>query len=148
MELSVAGYRDEVAALRSDLSMKQKEFEKINEDKVENDKKASGLHDTLRETQAQLRESEGNLARAEKENEKLTKELAEVKSSLQDKEVDLRTTLASMQQIQMHSNDQTATLRTDLSAAQVKVSSLEAEKLTFVAEISVKVSIKVIIKDI
>ena len=138
VEQSVAGYRDEVAALRSDLTLKQKEFQRVTEDRVENDRRASDLSETLRETQASLREAEGNLARAEKENTKLSTELAEAKSSLQDKEVDLRTTLASMQQIQMISNDQTSTLRNDLTSAQTKLGALEAERLSFVSEISSK----------
>ena len=138
IEQSVAGYRDEVAALRSDLNMKQKEMEKINEDKSEHNQKSSELAIELKEVQVQLKESESNCLRLEKDNGKLTEDLSEVKNKLQEKEIDLRATMASMQQIQLHSNDQVSSLRNEITTTQSKLAVFESEKLNFVSELSTK----------
>ena len=104
-----------MAVLRSDLSRRSLEAEKAAEDRSENDKKSANLNGQLLQLQSQLRESESNCLRFEKENLKITSELDQIKTSLQDKEGDLRASLASLHEIQKHSNDERTNLRTEIS---------------------------------
>lgn len=64
--------------------------------------------------ESKLRETEGCVQRLEKEETKLTTEIADLKNQLAQKDSDLRMTLASMQEYQRNFSDERLTLRTEL----------------------------------
>ena len=115
IEKSIAGYREEVAALRIDVDRRQKDAERAAEDRFEHDKKAADLSGSLVQLQSQVREAESNFNRVDKENARLSSELDKARASLQEKECDLRVCTASLHDIQRQSSDERSTLRADLT---------------------------------
>ena len=109
----MAGYREEVASLREELSRRQSHIDNSMNTKADLDRVASELKESLLRAQADLREQTSALQRLEVENARLAGELENSRGLLLLKEGDLRSTLTSLAEVQRQASDEKNLLRNE-----------------------------------
>lgn len=114
IDQSISGYRDEIVSLKTELGKRQIEADRINTSHKEADSRYVELkEDTLR-LQAQLREAEQAALRFEQEATRQGLEVSLLKEQSSSKDLDLRSTLQSFNEIQRQANDEKNTLRYEI----------------------------------
>jgi hypothetical protein len=100
--------------LRAEIEKRQNDVERAFAEKDEIKDKALIAKEALMRLESQAREKESLADRLEKETVKLSAEVIELKQQLMQKDSDLRSTLASMQENQRQAMDEKLTLRNQL----------------------------------
>ena len=110
----VQGYRDEVASLRAELSKRQSDVDRVSFEKSDCDRQKSLLHAELMLTQAKVREAESATERADKDVLRMTDEISHLKDQLLQRDVDMRSTLNSLTEIQRQASEEKVSLKAEL----------------------------------
>ena len=113
-EQLVTGYKDEIVSIRTELGRRQSDLERITNEKAESDRKSSELREEILKIQANLREMEGSAGRNEREVHRITTDYEEVKEQLAQKELDLRSSLNSMSEIQRQVTEERGASRNEI----------------------------------
>jgi chromosome segregation ATPase len=113
-EQAVQGYRDEVASLRTELSKRQSDVDRVSFEKSDSDRQKSLLHAELMLSQSKAREAEAARDRAEKDVQRIAEDLAQLKEQLLHRDADLRSTLNSLAEIQRQASEEKAELRAEI----------------------------------
>lgn len=138
MANSVAGYKDELSSLKSDLQRKQNDLDRYIEEKALLDQKKGQTSEELILTQSKLREAENNVRRSEQEASRLTSDLQYMKEQLAQKDADLRSTINSLNDLQRQSFEDKGSLRSELTSLQTRVQFLEEDRLNLTAQLAAK----------
>jgi len=138
LEVSVQGYREEVALLREDLSRRQSDADRYSGEKADLDHKKQEMQEEVVRLQSRLRESENTSARYEKDIDRYSGEVDKLRETLTQKDSDLRATINSLQEIQRQANHEKNGIRAELSLCQARVQLLEEERLEINTQLATK----------
>jgi kinesin family protein C1 len=138
MESALLAQRDELVTLRAELNRRQTDMERTTTEKAEQDRNKSSLSEELITVRSMLREAEGDNKRGETEIARLTSELQDMKSQVNMKEADQRSTLNSLNDVQRQASEDKASLRSEISALQTRAQFLEDERLSTTSQLAAK----------
>jgi chromosome segregation ATPase len=138
IEQAVAGYRDEVAALRAELKNRQGDADRSSGEKADLDRRRQELDAEVQLANSRVREMESASARYEKDIDRYSTELDRLREQLTLKDADLRSTINSLQEIQKQGSEEKNGIRGELSAAQARVLALEEERLLATSQLASK----------
>lgn len=130
--------KQDIENLRTELTKKQSDTEKSYLKEAELDRKYVEMREENFRLQSELREAETWNKQYEREVERLSSELTLTKEHTILKETDLRSTLASLSELQRQSAEDKSELKAELSILQARVKLFEEEKFVTSSELSAK----------
>lgn len=107
-------YREEISTLKTELAKKSHEADRYSDERADLDRRKSELHSEVVLSQSKLREAEASIARYEKDIERLTKEVDQLKEQSLVKDGDWRNTINSLNEIQRQALEEKTSLRAEL----------------------------------
>ena len=114
IELAVAGYREEIAVLRSELGRRQSDIDRTSSARADMDRVFATTRESLLRVQADLRESDQSVERLKLDLERARRDVDDMKAQLQQKEEDVRSSLASLLEFQRQSAEEKSILRAEI----------------------------------
>jgi chromosome segregation ATPase len=130
--------KEEVSTLKNELKDRQTNLERYTNEKINLDKTIAELKEELIKSQSSLRESETLSRNHERDTDRLKMELDMVRSQLSQKDLDMRSTLTSLQESQARMAEDKSELRAELSICKSRLQSLEDERLVSAAQVATK----------
>ena len=118
----ITTYTEEVAGLKMNLTLRSDDIIKSGLEKIELDLKAIEMKEELMKCNASLKEAERTIERQEIDNARITNELEKSGKQLEQKEADLRSTMASL-------TEERQAIRSDMGALQSRITLLEEERV-------------------
>ena len=118
----ILAYTEEVAGLKADLGHRIEDIVKAGLEKADLDRKAAEIKEELMNSNSTLRESENTIKQQEIDATRITNELERSAKQLDQKEADLRSTMASL-------TEERQAIRSDMGALQSRITLLEQERV-------------------
>lgn len=124
-------FTDEISGLRSELGRREEEVERGLVERTELDIKLEKLREELNMTSNSLRESINAGKYQEADSARVTNELERSAKQLEQKEADLRVTMASL-------TEERQAIRSDMGALQCRITLLEQERVEISSQLAGK----------
>ena len=131
MEATVRSFTDEVSGLRSELGRREEEVDRGVAERAELDIRLEKMREELNTTHNSLRESINAVRYQEADSARVTNELERSAKQLEQKEADLRVTMASL-------TEERLAIRSDMGALQCRITLLEQERVEISSQLAGK----------